>query len=394
MKMLPVRWLGSLWRPVRRIPRPTKAGLVCLTIAVVLGGIGLARGDFAFLLLFGLLIAMLAVSLVLPVLNLSGVTVERLPVPSVHAGEPFYVTALLRYEGRGRDRFSVVLTDGLDGSFTRPGHALALRVGIDPVTLRYRARIKDRGRHVIRDLSLSTRYPLGLFEHRVRRSFETEVLVYPRIGTFRHDPLPFSAFSRRMTSTETVNEKGQEEFRNLREYRMGDNPRLVAWKATARFGELMVREMEDDLTKKVTVFLESRLPEGAKSRDRLRLERAISFTATLLRELARRRYQVVLYCLSPDPTEVSAGRGGRRLARVMEALAVLEPSRTAGISALVRRAPFEAFAASLPVLVLPTLSPRELHGALQNVPARHRPVVFRADGAWERSLFGYHDEAG
>ncbi|MHC4861263.1 MAG: DUF58 domain-containing protein, partial [Planctomycetota bacterium] len=221
----------------------------------------------------------------------------------------------------------------------------------------------------------------------------TEILVLPRLGSFRADPLPGSRFSRRMTSTETVREKGQEEFRNLREYRPGDNPRLIAWRATARHGTLMVKELEDDKTKRVTVFLESRLSERSGTRERLRLERAISFTATLLSELARRRYWIQLHYFGPRPLSVSAGRGARKLDRVMERLAVLEPTVTGGIHHLVRSAPEDVLQTSLPVLIMPTLSEGSLATALRSIPGWRAPVVFLADGQWERSVFAYHDDS-
>jgi uncharacterized protein (DUF58 family) len=195
-----------------------------------------------------------------------------------------------------------------------------------------------------------------------------------------------------MTATETVREKGQEEFRNLREYRPGDSPRLIAWKATARYGELMVKELEDDLTKRVTIFLESRLDPGAKSRERLRLERAISFAATLLHRLARKRYLIRLHYFGPEPRALEAGRGARRLNRLMEGLAVLTPTETGGIQDLVAAAPMEIWQTSLPVFLVAKLDEERIREALKRMPGSRAPVVFRADGIWERSVFTYHEQ--
>lgn len=373
-----------------RAPRPTLPGVVFLAVTAVVTMAGVVFPGPALLFVAGLLMAAAIASVTLPILNLAGVTVERLPLRGVYAGESFEVTLLLFRSGRSKS-YSVVVEDGIDGPYARPGHAIALEVGTEPVAVRTRVKIRERGLHEVRTVRLSTRFPFGLFELRIRRELLSEIVVYPRIGVFRHEPVPFRAFSRVMTASETVREKGQEEFRNLREYRRGDNPRLIAWRATAHRRELMVKELEDDLTKRVTVFLESRLPERPDSRDRLRLERAVSFTATLIKELARRRYHVTLRALTPAPSTVSAGRGGRRLARVMEKLAVLEPARDAKLEALIRLAPPETFVMSLPIVVVPTLDPKESARAFRTLPARRQPLVFRADGAWERSLFGYAD---
>jgi len=378
---------------VRALPRPTRVGATYLTLLGLVGIVTFARDDPALRLVFGILLAGALVSFFLPILNLRGLAVERTPPDDAHAGEIFHVSARIRAPDRVRGSFSVVLTDGPDGPYATPGRAIALRVAPgEPADLRYRVRIRDRGRRQIPLCVLSTRYPFGLFEHRVRHEVCSEIVVYPRLGRFRKDPLPPSGFSRLMTATETAHEKGQEEFRNLREYRPGDSPRLISWKASARHRELMVKELEDDLTKRVTIFLESRLEPGGKRHHRLRLERAISFAATLIRRLARRRYQIRLYYFGPEPTEIATDRRERQLDRIMRSLAELTPTMVGGIHDLVHLAPDEVFTKSRAVLVVPAMSRERLAAALCRIPARRSPVIYRANGAWERSLFTFHEE--
>lgn len=385
---------SRLSRFVRGLPRPTVLGGGYLVATAVLGITAEVQDHAALRLLFGLLLAGALLSAVIPALNLRGLSFEREPPATVHAGQVFEVGARVIASGRTSASFSVVLTDGPNGPFYRPGHAVALRVAPgEPADLRYRVRIKDRGRHRIEEAALTTRYPFGLFEHRVTLPVESEIVAFPRLGSFSKDPLPASGFTRLMTSTETAREKGQEEFGNLREYRPGDNTRLIAWRASARHGELMVKELEDDLSKRVTVFLESRLPAGARRSRQLRLERAISFAATLIRALARRRYRVRLYYFGPDPMEVAAQRGGRHMNRMMESLAVLKPTPVGGIHNLVSLAPDEVIATSRSVLVVPSLDRERLVATMARFPRRRQPVIYRADGAWERSLFRTNEEA-
>jgi uncharacterized protein (DUF58 family) len=382
----PLSWLG-------RLPRPTGAGAAFCFATAAVGLLLLARPSSALLLTFCALLAAVLLSLLLPVLNLRGVFAERILPRSAYAGERFTATARIHRRGRRRSAWGVLLVDGPEGPYARPGVALALRVsGKDGARVRYRVRIKERGRQEVPRYRLTSSFPFGLFEHRVERTGEAEVLVYPRIGVFRSDPLPGSRFTRRMTTGETAREKGQEEFRNIREYRLGDNPRLIAWKASARHRELMVKELEDDQTKRVSIFLETRRTEESRSWERLRLERAISFAATLARRLARRRYHVQLFYFAPKPSRVSAGKGGRHLERVMDRLARLEPTPTGEMRQLIALAPAEALLRSLPVLVFPSLSERRLRAALGAMSLRHPPVTFHMDGEWERSIFGYHDD--
>jgi uncharacterized protein (DUF58 family) len=364
-----------------------------LAVLVVIGAVAFHNGDGAVRLVFGILFAGAVVSFALPIFNLRGLAVIRNAPDDAHAGEYFHVAARIRAVDRVRSSFGVVLEDGPEGPYAKPGRAIALRVAPgEPADVRYRVRIRDRGRQRITECLLSTRFPFGLFEHRVRHEVESEIVVFPRLGRFRRDPLPAAGFSRLMTATETAHEKGQEEFRNLREYRPGDSPRLISWKATARHRELMVKELEDDLTKRVTIFLESRLEPGGRRSQRLRLERAISFAATLIRRLARRKYQIRLFYYGPEPMEVATDRRQRQLERIMRCLAELTPTTVGGIHHLVSLAPDEVFTTSRAVIVVPAMSRERLAAALERMPARHSPVVYRANGAWERSLFTFHEE--
>jgi uncharacterized protein (DUF58 family) len=376
-----------------RLPRPQPIGFGVLALLPVLLVVSNITERWPVFLLFCLLLAALLLSFIWPILSLRGLTVERVVPPTARAHESFTVSAVISATGRRADAFGVTLRDGPHGPYERPGHALALRIARDlPARVRYTVRVKQRGLIAIDEVELSCRFPFGMFEHRVRQQVESEVLVYPRIGAFKGDPLPGSRFSRLMTSTETVNDKGQEEFRNLREYRPGDNPRLIAWKATAKRQELMVKELEDDLTKRVSIFLETRLEPGSRKLTRLRMERTISFAATLIERLARRRCFIGLYLFVPEPVLLTGGRGGRHLDQIMKGLALLEPSSSGGIQDLVAMAPEEAFRTSLPVLLMPKLDDERLRLALRQMPGRRPPVVFHTDGAWERSVFGYRND--
>ncbi len=385
--------LKDLRDRLRRSPRPCPLGWGALGLLPVL----LALSDFSarwpVFLLFSLVLAAVLLSFVLPILNLRGLRAERVVPPQIHSHEWFSVSAVLFANGRRADAFGVAVCDGPTGPYDRPGHALALRVARDaPALVRYQVRLKQRGMISISELELSTRFPFGLFEYRLLVPVQSEILVYPRIGVFKDDPLPGSRFSRLMTSTETVNDKGQEEFRNLREYRPGDNPRLIAWRATAKHGELMVKELEDDLSKRVTIFLESRLEPGSRNLERLRLERTISFAATLIERLARRRCWIGVYLFGPKPLHLTAGRGGRHLNRVMRGLALLTPTPSGSMKDLIARAPEDTFRTSLPVLLMPRLDDERLRAALVRMPGRKPPVVFHTDGVWERSVFGYRND--
>lgn len=159
---------------------------------------------------------------------------------------------------------------------------------------------ENRGRFLIRDFELSTRFPFSFFCHRRRlNARETELFVFPGIeplGSEADDVLPQAG---RLTSMR----KGTgQDLLALREYRPNDDQRQIDWKATARSRTLIVKEFaaEDDL--KATIYLDTRIPPSefrhktvremlaAETAGTLfplseRFEKGVSLTASLLARL-------------------------------------------------------------------------------------------------------------
>lgn len=85
--------------------------------------------------------------------------------------------------------------------------------------------------------------PFGMVKRSRRFAGEDELWVYPRILPFRSLPSGFSRPAEGPTSD--MAPQGSLTFHRLREYVVGDDLRLVHWKATAKTGTLMVRHMVD-----------------------------------------------------------------------------------------------------------------------------------------------------
>ena len=88
-------------------------------------------------------------------------------------------------------------------------------------------------------IRLSTDYPLGLFHIWSWLNPDAEFLVYPAIET-PLPPLPSGSGTR----AEQARAGAGEDHAGLRDYRVTDPPRLIAWKASARHESLLVRDTE------------------------------------------------------------------------------------------------------------------------------------------------------
>ncbi|GAA2719976.1 DUF58 domain-containing protein [Cellulomonas aerilata] len=160
-------------------------------------------------------------------------------------------------------------------------------------------------------------------------------------------------------------------FHALREYVPGDDRRTIHWKATARHGDLMVRQFEDTRRSHTAVALATD-PDGYADADELEL--AISVVASLGVAALR------------DEREVTVLAGGEPLRagtpqRLLDDCASLAPAPgqpgPADLAAWVRRQVPHASVAILVVGSVPT--PAELRAYASAVPAGTRTLVLACD---------------
>jgi uncharacterized protein (DUF58 family) len=96
-----------------------------------------------------------------------------------------------------------------------------------------------RGRVRLGRLRIESSFPLGLFTAWTWVHPELECLVYPRPAPRgREGPPPAVEAG----SAHDGRARGEEDFAGLRNFRSGDPPRRIAWKAWARGGELVVKQ--------------------------------------------------------------------------------------------------------------------------------------------------------
>jgi len=89
-------------------------------------------------------------------------------------------------------------------------------------------------------LLLSTRYPLGLLRAWAWINMDISEVVYPQPASIA----PGSRTNHAGTTTSGQSSQGDDDFSGLRNYRIGDPPKRIAWKVLARSGETMVSEYQ------------------------------------------------------------------------------------------------------------------------------------------------------
>lgn len=230
--------------PKRQRNRPTVSGWLLILIAI---GIGIAAYNTASNILFLVLsfvFALLIVNGVLSVLNFQRLAWElRLPT-DIRAGESVNGTLFLQNEKRLHSTRAVwfVVTVG-DASPRR----VFLRDRIQPgesTLVSFSFKVEERGEGSIQVEGPESTYPFGFLRKQTGSIARKRFLVWPALDP-RHSPLPAP---RRTTKAGGAHRRigAGTDLVQLRDYQRGDPPRRIHWKATARTGRLMVRQLADE----------------------------------------------------------------------------------------------------------------------------------------------------
>ena len=320
-----VRRLGAkVWERLRSAPEPTLAGRIALTFLVVASCFAVLLRNNQVLFITSVVAATVLLSGLVTYLSTSRLSMERLLPERVFAGAPFDVRLRVRNLSRWRPALGIGFLDALQvsepGGVTR-GPIVPVLPPRSTVEVGYTKRIHRRGVYTVVNTLAATRFPFGIFERRILVQSPARLVVLPSLGRLRRAARRDLARKPAQPLATRHAREGTEEFHSLREYRPGDNPRLIHWKTTARVGELVRRVMYDEATEDLTVVLDT-YTGGLDGELRQRnLEKAVSCAATLLTHAAMRGRRAVVHFDGG-----SAPHAGSRSALVpaLEKLAAIE----------------------------------------------------------------------
>ncbi len=191
----------------------------------------------------------------------------------------------------------------------------------------YRARLGQRGRYRLGPLKLTTRAPLGLIRATLTYDLTDELLVCPSLGRL----LP--AWGQKLQlqhegghKTQRRQGKLEGDYYGLRDWRSGDSRRWIHWRTSAKRHQLAVKQFEQRKSQDLAIFLEPWQPEQPTPRDAELVERAISFTATLVADHSRRgNSHLLVACAGKEPMVSRGTSSPVFLQEIMERLATAEP---------------------------------------------------------------------
>ena len=293
-----------------RTLRPTREGWWCLLAAIGVGFAAVSTGNNLLYLLEAMLLGLVVVSGLLSEMSMRGLRLALRVPDEVFAGRPALFAVLVVNDKRRLPSYSLALSAPGHGEIAR--YLPRLRAGEERL-IAWETTFPSRGRERLPRLRVTTRFPFGLFAKSGPVAVDAEIVVYPALRA-----LP--AELRRRTQGAVFASPRRagrgHGLRNLREYRAGDDPRLIHWRLSAKRRGLIVRELEEETTLDARLVL-----TGRGARDAEQREGKLSEAAGLARALLRAGAGVAL--VGPG-IDVPAGRGHEHERRILTALALYD----------------------------------------------------------------------
>jgi uncharacterized protein (DUF58 family) len=325
------------WFSGGRRLRFTGAGLGYLAVWLGLLFTGLQQQRNLIMLTAGMAAGPLAASFIMSAGMLRKVKAARRLPDQVFAGDPLSIEYSLENGRKATSAIAVQVDDELipaDTSITG-ARKMTPSVLFERVAPRQRGRLRwqgpapVRGKYRFSEIDLVTRGPFGLLERRETVLLPESLVVYPAIGRLTrqwHRLQREAAQTRRGRRHDRTAQ--QQEYHGLRDFRSGDSPRWIHWRTSARVGELMVKEYEQENDQEIVVLLDPWVPRGKVSEtQRATLELALQFAATVCLDTCRQPGRRIVLGWAGKTPGVRQGLGSiRMLHELLETLALIRGS--------------------------------------------------------------------
>ncbi len=285
--------------------------------------------------MFGLAIAALVASGVIGAWTISNISVQRDPIPTVHAGETVQITYRITNSSRVLPAFAISIAEfprrplAVGNARPQPTWAGRITPGVAfaeyiprgaTVTVHAEVAALRRGPYLLDTVEVWTTFPFGLSRKTIFHAREQTALIRPVSAPMRADVLASLRVSRSGVSAGATPRVGiGEEFHSLRDLVDGDSPASVAWKRSATADRLLVRQTAQPLNRRLWIGL-----ADLRGTPAIEAERSIAAAAGLAAAAAAAGYAVGLLAAA-DRSPLNPRFGHRALSEIFDALALLDP---------------------------------------------------------------------
>ncbi len=300
-------WLAGtlrVYRQYRRSAHPvgtrlTREGLQFLfMISFILFG-AVLRDVNLLVILAGTLFGMMLIQWRVCAKTLVDLSIDRRLPRAVYARRPFEIELVLRNGKSWLGSWLVLVQDRMVfapvlSTIHRASQTISLLfLSVPPRssrTQRYRCVAERRGRYQWMGLEMTTRFPLGLMRGVLTQKESRHFIVQPALGRLLpswQELFLVRNSGARHRRVRSLADEG--EFFGLRSYRIGDSPRAIHWRSSARRDELVVKQFQQPESRELVLLLDLVIPSDpsleARKRYVLIEDTAVEFLATLVHQM-------------------------------------------------------------------------------------------------------------
>ncbi|WP_327196138.1 DUF58 domain-containing protein [Ornithinibacillus halophilus] len=178
-----------------------------------------------------------------------------------------------------------------------------------------------RGDYYLRHLYVRYASPLGLWEKQMTIPLEDHVKVIPDLTETRRYLQSAQQFLLYDGEKIRKQKSGVGEFARIRNYVVGDDPRKINWRQTAKLQEVMTNEYEPEHGKYITILIDCGRMMGAELKDGNRLEKSLEAALTVTAAALKNGDYVGVLVFSKDVNVfIPPAKGMDQLQRILQAI--------------------------------------------------------------------------
>jgi uncharacterized protein (DUF58 family) len=333
---------------------------------------------------FGLMVGVVLIAAYVSRFSLRKLTVMRAMPEQLVVAEK----AAISYEFHNLKRYwpSVSVTLGeLDGceAFRSQPYAYTLHAGpMSRCTVSIEVVPKRRGVHQLDRYQISTSFPFGFVKRAVILPQTDTIVVLPALARVNPRILMLFQSAEKTGSRMRPRRGGSDEFYGLKDYREGENPRLIHWRRSARTGVPVVREMTQVAPPRLLVLVDTLRDANVSTAT---IEKTIAMAASLASFALEQGHPVGLVAWSGRTMEARPQRGKQQRRELLSLLATLPANSQCSLDELLQLAlPHAAVGTTVAIF-----TPRPLGGTER----QGRTIIFSGnDQASSSRYFSFLDD--
>ncbi|MBS4208022.1 DUF58 domain-containing protein [Bacillus sp. FJAT-50079] len=230
-------------------------------------------------------------------------------------------------EVNNRSTYSIAYSfiDGLPPSFQRPfpWKGTAFKQSATKVT--YETSASIRGKYAMNKLYFRYKSFAGLWEKQMTIEWDQQVKVIPDLT----DTKQYLENAQKFLLYEGLKirkqQRGVGDFSQIRSYVVGDDPRMINWRQTAKLREVMTNEYEPEHGKHITILIDCGRMMGAELTKGNRLEKVLEAALTVAAAALQKGDYVSVLAFSKEVKMfVPSAKGMAHLQTIIRAIYDLE----------------------------------------------------------------------